>query len=336
MKRIFVTATAVTLLTVSQASAGHIPGHHISQGLIGYWPLDDGSGDMARNEVPVASNYRGATGKIFNADTGGAHPTEIDGDAPVWVPASDPRAADHPLGPRTVWSTGGQGARGAPRTRNAETNPEGLTPRDTAFIQAGRIPRLRLDDDFTWSFWAKTDEKIASRPGQFAGIVGNRYADFDPDTPGRDNEDPWQFIKFTPESFEYFYDFSPNVLYNTDALGNPTDLNNIVPGEWHHHAMVKNGDTFTYYRDGVVYNRDETLVDFDVDLPFWLGGDDGFDDAEQWHGFLSDVAIWKRRLLTSEIRGIVAGEPIIIPEPATVVLTLAGLLAGVGLRRNRP
>ncbi|MEO2046323.1 MAG: LamG-like jellyroll fold domain-containing protein [Pirellulales bacterium] len=327
MKRIFVTAVAVTCLSVCQASAVHL-----SVGLLGNWPLDDGSGDIARNLVTSGDGvFKGATGVITNAETGGAHPTEADGLASVWV-----QADDFPLGPRTVWSTGGQGARGAPNTFHSVNNPGGeLTTRDTAFIEAGRIPQMGPDNEFTWAFWAKTDEKIASRPGQFAGIVGNRYADQDHDTPGREDNSPLQIIKFTPESFEYHYSGSPAVLYNTDALGNPTELNNIVPGEWHHHTMVKNGDGFTYYRDGVRFNRDEKDAAFDVDLPLFFGGDDAFDDAEQWHGFLSDVAIWGRRLLTSEVRALAAGHAI-VPEPSSVALVLLGLLAGIGhLRGNR-
>lgn len=327
MRRILMAAFAVACLSLSQASAGTV---NVGDGLLGWWPLDDGSGDTARNRVTVGDGvFKGATGIIANADTGGAHPTEIDGDASVWSTADD-----FPLGPRTVWSTGGQGARGAPRTRTAE-NPDGLTPLDTAWVEAGRIPKMDLENDFTWAFWAKTDEKISSRPGQFAGIVGNRYADQDPDTPGREAYDPLQFIKFTPEGIEYFYDGSPNVLYNTDALGDPTDLNNIIPGEWHHHALVKRGNRFTYFRDGVRYNRDETEVIMDFDFPFFLGGDDAGDDAEQWHGFLSDVAIWDRWLRTSEVMALANGNAI-IPEPTTVALTLLGLLVGVGhLRGSR-
>jgi hypothetical protein len=124
------------------------------------------------------------------------------------------------------------------------------------------------------------------------------------------------------------------VLYNSDALGNPTDLNNIVAGEWHHHAMVKGGADFSYYRDGVLFNRDETEVVFDVDLPFWLGGDDGNDDAEQWHGFLSDVAIWQRELRASDILDIYEGHAI-VPEPSSVALGLLGLLVGIGHLRGK-
>jgi hypothetical protein len=323
MKQFFVTAVAVTCLGVCQASAGHI-----SQGLLGYWPLNDGAGDTAQNLVMGGDGvFKGATGVITNAETGGAHPTEADGLVPVWQ-----TAADFPHGSRTVFTTGGQGARGAPNTKSAE-NPDGLTPRDTAFIAAGRVPKMDLDNEFTWAFWAKTDEKIASRPGQFSGIVGNRYADQDHDTPGREDNSPLQIIKFTPEAFEYHYDGSPAVRYNTDALGNATELNDINPGEWHHHVIVKNGTGITYYRDGVRYNRDEIDVAFDVDLPFWLGGDDAFDDAEQWHGALSDVAIWGRRLLTSEVRAIAGGHDI-IPEPGTVTLAVLGLLVGISQRRR--
>jgi len=131
------------------------------------------------------------------------------------------------------------------------------------------------------------------------------------------------------------YAGSPALLYNSTAGGDPTALNNIPTNEWHHHAVVKDGTTLTYYRDGGLYNQVEIDVVFDSDIPFWLGGDDAFDDAEQWHGFLSDVAIWGRRLGASEIGALVDGTAI-IPEPSSVALALLGLLAGIGhLRGNR-
>ena len=328
MKRLcWVAVAAVVFGGLGQLSASPVP--------VGHWPLNDGSGDIAHNQIPSdGTGFVGAPGIITNADTGGAHPTEADGLASVWVPATDPRAADFPLGPRTVWSTGGQGARGAPNTRNADTNPDGLTPRDTAFIEAGRIPKMTYDNDFTWIYWAKTDEKIASRPGQFSGIVGNRYADQDPDTPGREAYDPLQFIKFTPQGFEYFYDFNTSFKYNQDSNGDPTDLNNIPEGEWHHHAIVKREDRMTYYRDGQRWNATEITVEMDYDFPFFMGGDDAFDDAEQWHGFLSDVAIYDSALSQADIQDIVAGTPI-VPEPSSVALALIGMMMGVAQLRRR-
>lgn len=43
----------------------------------------------------------------------------------------------------------------------------------------------------------------------------------------------------------------------------------------------------------------------EITAPLELSDEDlnltgGSRDAEQWHGFLSDVAIWKRRLVTDE------------------------------------
>ena len=78
----------------------------------GYWPLNDGDGDVARNEVPG-----GAEGFIHDWDVGG-----LADDGSVWV--NDPVRG-------TVLGLAGT----------------------TAWVDAGFIPRMTLENDFSWAFW---------------------------------------------------------------------------------------------------------------------------------------------------------------------------------------
>ncbi len=66
-----------------------------------------------------------------------------------------------------------------------------------AWVDAGELPIMDLENDFTWTFWSKSD------PGQAAPnnniILGNRFG-FD----GADT-DPCEFIKFTANQFEFIF-----------------------------------------------------------------------------------------------------------------------------------
>jgi hypothetical protein len=84
--------------------------------LIGWWPLNEGSGDVVTD-----LSGGGNDGTIQNADAGGLG----DGGS-VWV--DDPERG-------TVISFNG--------------TAEG------AFVRAGDIPQMTLTNDFTWAFWAK-------------------------------------------------------------------------------------------------------------------------------------------------------------------------------------
>ena len=86
----------------------------VSAELIGHWPFDEGAGDSTAD-----MSASGTTGLISNVDTGGP-----DGGS-VWV--NDPVRG-------SVLGFGG----GA----------------DSAYVRAGDIPVMTLENDFTWAFWA--------------------------------------------------------------------------------------------------------------------------------------------------------------------------------------
>ena len=278
MGRIAVSALAACLLCVGPLSAG----------LIGHWPLDDGSGALARN---IAAG--GLAGLVGNHETGGP------ADGTVWVTSDD-----FPTGSRTVIGFGGQ--------------PGG----QTAYVRAGSIPTMTLDIDFSWAFWAKQDEDIAASPGQFAGIIGNRYSD----TGNRQDFSPRQFIKFTPTAFEWHMNGNgnDNLSYNPDAA-----LNGVTPGVWEHHAVVKDGATISYYRNGQLWNSGEITQALDHPMPLWFGGDNTTDASQQWQGLLADVRTYDHALTVDELRDIPG-----VPEPATGLLLGIGAIALAVIRRR--
>ncbi|MCP4194151.1 MAG: LamG domain-containing protein, partial [Planctomycetaceae bacterium] len=172
----------------------------------------------------------------------------------------------------------------------------GQAAADTGFVRAGDIPQMTLENDFTWSFWSNTDPEIAANPGKFSGIVGNRYQP----GPGRVDYNPRQFIKFTPTAFEWHMNANgnDNVGFGDDAL---------VPGEWVHQAVVKDGESLTYYRDGAETLTGAVTQALDAPMPLWFGGDDAGDATEQWQGLLSDVRTYDHALSAAEVAALLGG-----------------------------
>jgi len=155
-----------------------------------------------------------------------------------------------------------------------------------AYVAAGRIPALGLTTAFTWAFWARQDGDGA---GVNKVILGNRYGG---------TASPLQFIKFTPTNFEYYNAGSSMFINYVD----------IPAGVWLHHAVVKNGTTLTYYRNGVPSGTSTVTAAMDSN-PLYMGGDAA---GERWRGSMCEVRIYERALSTVEIRDLAA-----VPIPAT-------------------
>ena len=160
------------------------------------------------------------------------------------------------------------------------------------------LPAMTMENDFTWAFWAKQDSAQATNSDM---MLGNRYGGTP--TPGSG-----QFIKFTPTRFEF---------YNDD--GSYTEGINYepLPGDvWIHQAVVKDGTSLTYYRNG-----EETLTNTITKTidpnPFSMGGD-ATNVAEMWQGCLSDVHLYTKALTVEEIQKAMRGDPLLagIPNPA--------------------
>ena len=165
------------------------------------------------------------------------------------------------------------------------------------WIAAGFLPMMDLDNDFTWAFWARQDPDETT-PGTDI-VLGNRYRTGTTDTV------PREFIKFTPDRFEYHMNGTGNNDLQYAAGGDEVDI--LSDDEWYHHAVVKDGDSLTYYRDGELLNE-RFIVDpmFSPNpLPFGMAGQS---DVEVWRGYLSDVRLFESALTQSEVQSIMAGE----------------------------
>jgi len=178
------------------------------------------------------------------------------------------------------------------------------------YVTAGTIPAIARNDSFTWAFWTYNQQGVNNDV-----ILGNRYGG-----------SGW--VKFTTRMFEY-----------RSAAGGDVDYADIPQNQWVHHAMVKTGDTFAYYRNGSPTGQTSTTTGDGGVQPFFLGGDSR---AERWQGRLDDVGIWNEALSAGDIaliynNGIAALlRPEIIPEPSTFVIwTLLLGLACFGRRRKR-
>lgn len=248
-------------------------GSMANAGLIGHWPIEEGSGDTTAD-----ISGSGTTGVITNVDTGG-----LGAGGSAWV--SDP-------------------VRG---------NVLGFDGSATgAFVRAGSIPAMDLTTDFTWAFWANQDP-ANNQPNNI--IIGNRRDENAVDFT------PRQFIKFTPTQFEWHTNGNGN-----DNLDYP-DLADTA-GEWHHHAVVKSGDSLTYYLDGLSTSTGLITQELPDAQPLFFGGDNSGTDGENWMGLLDEVRIYDNALSAAEVASIV-------PEPTSSLLVLLGvgmLLLG---RRNR-
>jgi hypothetical protein len=86
------------------------------------------------------------------------------------------------------------------------------------------------------------------------------------------------------------------VLFN----GAVASSNNWTPvvGQWYHLAVVKNGTSYTFYRDGVADGTSTSLEVPEVPAPFILGQ---YSNLHRLHGALDDVRVWNTARSASEI-----------------------------------
>lgn len=182
----------------------------------------------------------------------------------------------------------------------------GSSSNPTNYVDAGFLPAIGDTTNFTWSFWAYSQQGANNNV-----ILGNRY-DADAKTGG-------QWIKFTPSKFEFTT--SPQILL---------DYADLPQNQWIHHAVVKRGSdkSFTYYRNGVaVLTTNITVTTAISARPFYMGGDKY---AEWWQGRLDDVAIWTDALPSNSIAGLASGTltPLTAPRYPAGTFDLADALGG--------
>ena len=169
----------------------------------------------------------------------------------------------------------------------------------TGWVDAGVLPQMTFENSFSWSFWAK---QSSAQPINNDIIIGNRY--------GADGVDtaPREFIKFTPRQYEFHMNGAAagNLAYSPFNQVDPEIADIPSNDEWIHHAVVKQGDTLIYFRNGEFSNTG-TLPTGQASpdpLPFALGGQ----GVENWRGYLSDVQLYSDALDLSGIESVMAGQ----------------------------
>ncbi|MEJ6561719.1 MAG: lamin tail domain-containing protein, partial [Akkermansiaceae bacterium] len=162
------------------------------------------------------------------------------------------------------------------------------------FADAGTIPQQTTSTDFTWSFWAR-DEQGASNNV----ILGNRFS------PSGADFSPREFIKFTTNQFEW---------HRGGASAGNIDYAAIPQNTWLHHAVVKEGTSLTYYRNGVTSGTSTISGGMNNPQPLYFGGDQA---TESWAGKLDDPAIWEAALPAESIAGLADGSFSPLTAPTT-------------------
>jgi hypothetical protein len=170
------------------------------------------------------------------------------------------------------------------------------------------IPKITLENDFTWAFWAYPENS-----GNVNVIVGNRYS------PSGGDFSPREFIKFTNAAFEF----------HRASSGEDIDYLDFPVKAWAHHAVTKTGPQMIYYRNGVSMGQQVISSGLNHPQPLYFGGDQ---KRETWAGRLDDVAIWEAALPPESIRGLADGtyEPDNAPTISGNLGEMGSQLSGEG------
>jgi len=195
---------------------------------------------------------------------------------------------------------------GSDATRGSYVSFDGNDDRiSTAFTYA-----LSSSDDFTWAWWA--NRQSTGDGDKNAVMVGNRY--------GGTGAESLEFVKMTPSKGEFF-----------NGTGENYDYADITSAGWHHYAMVKTGNSYQWYVDGLAQGGASNFIYTESSpIPFNIGGDDddqiaGGREGEHFEGFIDDVVLYDRALTQQDIQGvrngIYGGEPV---EPPGVAYVMSG------------
>lgn len=183
----------------------------------------------------------------------------------------------------------------------------GVTGEGAVATVDGFLPTITFDQDnaFTWSYWALGTDVVNGN----GIIIGNRR-----NSEGQDFQ-PRQFLRFTGTGINYDTN-------NVQTLGYPP-INTALG--WAHHAVVRAGNTFTYYRNGVETGRRTVDTPLVGDVPIHFGGQAN-QLNERWNGSLFDVRLFEAELDFSQVVAVMnsKGEfPAFVPSvPETLELAI--------------
>ncbi|MCA9171914.1 MAG: lamin tail domain-containing protein, partial [Planctomycetales bacterium] len=161
------------------------------------------------------------------------------------------------------------------------------------YVDAGTLPAISVNDDFTWSFWFRPK----SVPNEDGVIVGNR-----------DTGDGTPFVRFSPSKFEYV----------NGGTADPAIAYPVTVGKWAHFAVVKQGPTLNYYVNGELIGSGVTTHDM-PETAFYLGGAPNA-AGEVAAGALDDVAVWTKALPLQAVQGLARGVYSPLDAPTAVLV----------------
>jgi hypothetical protein len=162
------------------------------------------------------------------------------------------------------------------------------------FVDAGEIPQMTLENGFTWAFWANQNPALA---GLNQIVLGNRY------NPEGTDYAPRQFIKFTPTKFEWHMNGNGNDNMEYSAP--------MVAEEWTHHAVVKDANELTYFRNGMKDAEKVITQALDSPMPLYFGGDGHGRAGENWMGMLSDMRLFTEALTSAQLADVL---PVVLDD----------------------
>ena len=122
---------------------------------------------------------------------------------------------------------------------------------------------------------------------------------------------------------------------------NDSNIFSVNFGQWVHIAATYNNGAIDYYLNGTLLGGSDVSLfgDEGVNSRLTIGGrlgnlagGTGGNDADQVNGFLDGVRVYDSVLSATDIQNAAVAS--LVPEP-TVTVSLAGLLAGLVLRRRR-
>jgi hypothetical protein len=108
----------------------------------------------------------------------------------------------------------------------------------------------------------------------------------------------------------------------------------VFDGDWHHIVgTIKSNDMAKLYVDGVLIATDDPTGgsgqwNINVIQPLWIGDVQGT-SGHAFVGSIDDVKLFNHVLSDSEVAALYA-----VPEPSTMVLSLAAIAVGIHARRR--